>query len=226
MAGLADERDAAPAWLWLGRGLLLALALLVGWFIRQQLFLVQDPRQRAQRITLISPPPPRPVKPLTPEPEVETLPDLSVPQMVTSEPLPEAAGDDRLGLDEAPGAGGDSFGLAAKRGGRDWYAETPDGGGGATDARAAYGRLIERHLRQLFDQDTELRRQAFSATLTLWLRPDGSILRFKINDGSGNRRTDERLLATLTTARSLPPPPPGVPLVVRLRVRVREMRES
>ncbi|MEA3219096.1 MAG: hypothetical protein OZX49_00175 [Immundisolibacter sp.] len=221
MAGLAEEHEQAPPWLWLGRGVLLALALLVGWFIRQQIFLVQDPHERPQRITLISPPPPQSPKPPPPEPQVETLPDMPVPEMVTSEPLPETAGDDRLGLDETAGAGSDSFGLAAKRGGQDWHAAA-QGNAGEANPRATYGRLIEQHLRQLFDQDAELRRQAFSATVTLWLQSDGSILRFKINDGSGNRRTDERLLATLATARSLPPPPPGVPLVVRLRVRVRE----
>jgi protein TonB len=139
-------------------------------------------------------------------PEPEALPE-EMPDAANEPPPGEA-----LGLDADGSAGGDGFGLAARRGGRDLLQS------GAGDGEAWVAREIDRRLSELLGADDELRRKRFKVPVRIELAPDGSVLRVDLLASTGDRDTDQRLQARIGEVRLAEPLPPGVRRVLRLRV--------
>src|SRR5262245_1063784 len=97
----------------IGVGVLLTI------FVRQ--FATKKPsstRPAAQVVQIVRPPPPPPSEPPPPPPPEEKIQEVL--QQDTPEPAPsDDAAPEQLGLDAEGTAGGDAFGLAARRGGSD-----------------------------------------------------------------------------------------------------------
>lgn len=196
-----------------------ALAVIVGLGLIVRSLLSQapapDPR-RPQEVTLIKPPPPPPPpKEQPPPPEVKEEVDIPEPDVVP-EDVPEAANEpppgEALGVDAEGGAGGDGFGLAARKGGRDLL----QSGGG--DGEAWLRGELDRVLTAALSNDETLRRKRFRVPVRIELAPDGSVLRVELLSSTGDREVDRLLESRLSSVRLSDPLPPGVRRVVRLRV--------
>lgn len=171
-------------------------------------------QKKIQPITLLKPPPPPPPPPKQepppeepeieekieePEPEPENLPDVS-----------DEAPAESLGLDAEGGAGSDGFGLAARKGGRGLLAGNPNAWFAGVVKNSVLDALMERD---------ELRRRAYSAYISLWLDLDGTVLRYKLNRSSGDKRTDEAILAVLANLHRIGEAPPvGMKQPVKLKI--------
>jgi len=198
---------------------ILLLALTAAWFIREQL--VESSHRRLEEhqwVKLIDEPPPPKVEP---PPEPEPLVEETEPQIEeVTEELQDAeqSTDDELGVDEEGRAGGDSFGLRSKKGGKDLLQSGPSGHRG--QLFLAYGGTVISQLERHLMGDRKLREKYYVTIVRVWISPAGRITRCEIDQSSGNRETDDRLLELVSSfSGRLAPPPPGMPQPIRIRIR-------
>lgn len=220
-----DDDSGSP----LGLALLIVLGLVVlgavGWGV-YSLWLAggkSDRKHVVQQIELVRPPPPPPAPP---KQEIKP-PELKKEEVIrTPEPPPPDApkqADDKepagkeLGLDAEGTAGGDGFGLAARKGGRD-IITLGEGGGGRSGYQFYAGRL-QRHLERELARDDRLRSTDYRAVVHVWLARDGRVDRVELAGPSGNPEADRRLTAALAALPAIgEPPPEGMPQPVRIRI--------
>ncbi len=181
-------------------------------------------RPRVQQISLVKPPPPKePPKP--PEPEkIEEQPNREEVKLEEAQPTPEQARDDgpppgeQLGLDAEGGAGGDAFGLAARKGGRD-ITTLGTGGGGGGDRQAWYARLIARHFEEGLRRAKGLNGSSYNVVINVWFDDAGRVRQTRLVRGSGDGEVDRTIQDEVL---NLPPLretlPEDLPQPVRIRV--------
>jgi protein TonB len=101
----------------------------------------------------------------------------------TNEPEPTPSDEpppgEQLGLDADGTAGGDGFGLVARKGGRDLLSS----GGSAFNW---YAGLVKNEVLDQLDDDAAIRRGAYSVSVRIWVRPDGTIERALLAQSTGN----------------------------------------
>jgi periplasmic protein TonB len=172
------------------------------------------PKKVVQEIRLIRPPPeelPPPPPPPPPEEEVD-VPD---PQQPEPEPTPsnEPPPGELLGLDAEGTAGGDGFGLAARKGGRDLLAS-----GGS--AFTWYAGLLKNEILDRLQEEQRVRSGgAYSVPVRAWVRDDGTIERIELAQSTGDSARDEAIRKVLATISRLPQaPPPNMPQPMVLRI--------
>lgn len=177
-------------------------------------------KPRVQKISLVKPPPPKPEE-KPPEPEKTEPQEQPREEVQMEQPAPQDQPPDQgpppgeqLGLDADGSAGGDAFGLAARKGGREI---TTLGGGG--DRQSWYGRLISRHIEDTLRRSKRLQGSNYQVTAQVWFDTAGGVLRVQLTRGSGSSQTDEALREEL---QALPPLreslPEDIPQPVRVRV--------
>jgi protein TonB len=176
-------------------------------------------KQVVHQISLLRPPPPPPPPPK----EEPKPPEIKKEEVKLEDPKPQEQpqpGDDKpvseqLGLDAAPGAGGDQFGLASRPGGRDI---TTIG----SDPRSQYGwyaGLIKRHFDEISAKNRKLQGKRYNATVRIWLARDGRITRSELVGSSGDAETDKVLKQMLAEMPPVgEPPPENMPQPLRMRV--------
>ncbi len=193
------------------------LVLLVGgggvWFLRS--FLASAPpaqKKVAQEIHLIRPPPEQ-LPPPPPPPPPEEKVDVPEPQpQPDPTPSDESPPSDTLGLDAEGMAGGDSFGLAARKGGRDLLAS-----GGS--AFTWYAGLLKNEILDQLQEEKRARSGSYTVIVRVWVRPDGSIEHFALARGSGDSDRDRAIEAALSRIGRLSQGPPAdMPQPVSLRI--------
>lgn len=167
--------------------------------------------RKIQIVQVIRPPPPPPEdRPPPPPPDkVDTPLPKDEP-----EPAPDQgpAPTEQLGLDAEGGAGGDAFGLLARKGGRDIT-----GSGGAVFAWYT-GRLKDQVLERLSD-DARIRAKKFSVAVKVWIDPDGKIREARLASTTGSRDLDGAIEAALgRLPRMSEPPPVEMPQPISLRI--------
>jgi len=122
--------------------------------------------------------------------------------------MDEDVGND-LGLDADGSAGGDSFGLLARKGGRGIV------GGG-------YGALIVQEINSMLVDDDRLRHKEYTVILQLWISDTGDIQRYKIDEKSAESDVIEMIRSALVRLGSVSSGPPlELPQPIRLRIRSR-----
>ena len=148
-------------------------------------------------------------------PDTELEPDIQ--EQATDEPLddampddmPDALAGDDLGIDGEGVAGGDGFGLVARKGGRGLL-----GGGNG------YTAIIQSQITDMLADDDALRFLDYTVVLQIWVAKTGSIERFNFTSFSGDEQTKKRLKNLLA---SLDPfesgPPIEMPQPIKLRIR-------
>ena len=194
--------------------LLLVVGLGVIWTIRHFLAGAPPPQKKvAQEIHIIRPPPeelPPPPPPPPPEEEVD-IPDPQEPQ---PDPTPsnEPPPGEQLGLDADGGAGSDGFGLAARKGGRDLLAS-----GGS--AFAWYAGLLKNEILDQLQEENRARSGAYSVTVRVWVRKDGTIEKITLVQSSGDKERDRAIESALSRiSRISQSPPADMPQPVSLRI--------
>jgi protein TonB len=194
---------------------LLVLVVLGGgiWLVRHFLASAPPPQKKvAQEIHIIRPPPealPPPPPPPPPDEKVDIPDPQQEPDPTPSDEPPPA---EQLGLDAEGTAGGDGFGLAARKGGRDLLAS-----GGS--AFTWYAGLIKNEILERLQDETRARSGSYSITVRVWVRQDGTIERFKLVQSSGDRDRDKAIESALSgIGRVSQSPPADMPQPVSLRI--------
>jgi len=207
-------------------GIGLALVAFVGVLAWGALALMKDSKPSKKMLVQISllrppPPPPPPPPPEQKPPEPEVKEELKVPE---PEKPPEQAKDEapppgeQLGLDANASGSGDSFGLAARKGGRDITTLGAPSGGGR-DQTAWFAGMVQSHLQAQLYKEDKLRRADYRVQLRMWFTPDGRIERFELIDSTGNKEVDEQIKLTLHNMPPLKQPPPAdLQQPVKLRI--------
>jgi periplasmic protein TonB len=186
------------------------LKLVMGWLAESP----QASKPVAQEIRIIRPPPPPPPKeepppPPPPEEEVDVPEPTDEPEPTPSDEPPPG---EQLGLDADGTAGGDGFGLVARKGGRDLLSS----GGSAFNW---YAGLVKNEVLDLLDDDVAIRRGAYSVSVRIWVRPDGSIERALLAQSTGNADRDRAIETALSRMQRLSQAPPGdMPQPITLRI--------
>lgn len=184
----------------------------LAWLVRKVVGQPSQPPRTVQTITVIRPPPPPPEEQPPPPPPPEKVEEPLPQDQPEPDQAPDEAPSQQLGLDAEGTAGGDAFGLAARKGGKDLA-----GSGGAVFAW--YTGQIKDQLLDRLSGDNRVRAQKFSITVRVWIAPDGAIREAKLAGSSGNRDLDAALESALRSlGRMKEPPPVEMPQPVTLRV--------
>jgi len=173
---------------------------------------VPQTKKVVQEIHVIRPPPPPPDEPPPPPPPPEEKVDINEPK---NEPDPTPSNEpppsEQLGLDADGSAGGDAFGLAAHKGGRDLLTT----GGNAYSWYA--GVLKNEIVEQLLNQK-KAHGSGYSVVLRVWVHPDGTIDRVRVTQSSGNPERDRAIESALARYRSSQAPPADMPQPIVYRI--------
>ena len=193
-------------------GLLLVLAFV--WFVRTMMTgKIGKPQRQIQTVQIIRPPPPPPPDQPPPPPPEKTEEPLPKDQ---PEPEPDntpAPADQPLGVDAEGSAGGDAFGLAARRGGSDLV------GGTGSAPFAWYQNRISDAVRERLSNVECAKSAKGSLTLHLLMEADGRFKQVQLATTTGNRQTDQCIEGALTSMPKMSDPlPPGMPEQINIRV--------
>ena len=170
-----------------------------------------QPKQVIQQVRLMRPPPPPETAPPPPPPE-EKVDDVKEPEKTPDAPSDQPPAGSLLGLDSDGVAGGDGFGLAARRGGRDLLAS-----GG--DRFAWYAGMLKQDLLALLGENRDIRARAYSVNVRLWLDGKGAVTRVMLAISTGDRTLDQHLSSLLAgMERVAEAPPDGLPQPVQIRI--------
>ncbi len=196
-------------------GALIAVVLISGFvsFVHTMMTSKTGKKERQVQIVQIIRPPPPPDQPPPPPPEKteEALP-RDEPEPKPDEPQ-QAPADQPLGLDAAGSAGGDAFGLAARRGGSDLV------GGTGTTPFAWYTRRITDAIRDRLASVECARSAKGSLSFHLILEASGKIKQVQLSTSTGNPKVDQCIDSALSSMPPMSePPPPGMPEQINLKV--------
>src|SRR5208282_4123404 len=168
--------------------------------------------RQVQIVQIIRPPPPPPDQPPPPPPEKT---DVQLPND-EPEPVPDntpAPADQPLGIDAEGSAGGDAFGLAARRGGSDLI------GGTGSAPYAWYTNRMRDEIKDRLNAASCIKSAKGSLSTRVVVGADGRVKQIKLTTTTGNTRVDECVDKALASITSLgDAPPPGMPEAVNLRV--------
>ena len=196
-------------------GLVIAILLIAGfaWFVQTMMAKKGSKQQRVvQTIQVIKPPPPPPPDQPPPPPEKteEPLPK-DTPEPTPDQP--DQAPDQPLGVDAEGSAGGDAFGLAARRGGSDLI------GGGGTAPFAWYTNRLRDRIKEKLSGSACAKGAKGSVTVRVTLAADGRIRQGKLATTTGNSRVDDCVEKEVTSLGAVgESAPPGLPEQVTLKV--------
>jgi protein TonB len=196
-------------------GGVLGLLLILGfvWFVRTMMAnKTGKPGRQVQIVQVIRPPPPPPDQPPPPPPEKA---DVPLPKD-EPEPVPDdapAPADQPLGLEAEGAAGGDSFGLAARRGGSDLV------GGTGSAPFAWYTNRITDAIRERLSSVACAKTAKGSLSIHVLMQADGKIKQVQLATTTGNTGVDHCIDSALTSMPAMSDPlPPGMPEQVNLKI--------
>lgn len=196
-----------------GAAVVIALALVIWWVYGIVTNKDVKAERKVQVVQVIRPAPPPPEDKPPPPPPPEQKPEEQLPQD-EPEPAPSdaPAPAESLGLDADGSAGGDAFGLAARKGGRDLT-----GSGGAIFAW--YTSRLKDSVVDRLSSEQRLRGKRFSITVKVWIERDGKVREVKLATSSGNREIDAALESTLSKLpRMSEGPPLEMPQPISLKI--------
>jgi protein TonB len=196
-------------------GAVFALLLIASfiWFVRTMMLSKSSkPERQVQVVQIIKPPPPPPPDqppPPPPEKTEEPLPQDQPEPTPSDEPPP----NEPMGLDAEGSAGGDAFGLAARRGGSDLI------GGNGSAAFAWYTNRLKDAVIDRLASDPSLGSKKFSISVRVWIAADGRVQQVKLATTTGNAEIDQRIERALSTLSGLSDAPPlEMPQPVSLKI--------
>jgi periplasmic protein TonB len=169
-----------------------------------------EQKKMVQQVTILNPPlPPPPPPPQEKPPEVkeEEIPPEEVEEAAPDNAQEEAPGQD-LGVDAEGAAGGDSFGLVGKKGGRGIL-----GGGG-------YEQFVRQEINEFIVEEPRLKHMAYVANVTLQISDSGEFEKFDVELVSGDQEALQILKKIIADKRRLSRPKPlEAASLVKLRIK-------
>jgi protein TonB len=193
-------------------GLLLLLGFI--WFVRTMMAgKTGKPARQVQVVQVIRPPPPPPPDEPPPPPPEKTEQALPKDE---PEPAPDntpAPADQPLGVDAEGTAGGDAFGLAARRGGSDLV------GGTGSAPFAWYQNRITDAIREHLSSIACAKSAKGSLSFHLLMEADGRFKQVQLATTTGNQKVDQCIETALGSMPKMTDPlPPGMPEQVNIRI--------
>lgn len=193
-----------------GAALLIIVVIFAAWFLSPS---DKQPEHKkvVHQVTLITPPPPPPSLPPEDQPEVPKEKEQVIDKLDETMPDEDKGPDtsNELGLDADGSAGGDGFGLVARKGGRGVI------GGG-------YGALVVQEINTLLTDDDQLRHKAYTLVLSIWISPTGTIEKYKIDRQAGDEKVIAMVTSALTKMGAVSEGPPlEIPQPIRIRIKSR-----
>ena len=180
---------------------------------------IEPPKKTVQEIKVIRPPPPPPEveEPPPPEPEVEEEVDIPEPEDVPDMPDMEPPPGEQLGLDADGSAGGDAFGLAARKGGRGLI------GSGDGDANLWFANnVVKVAVLDLLTNIDGLLITRYRIRLNLWVNQKGEVTRFKMLETTGDTNVDAKINNAMSKLKRFSTlPPPNMPQPIKLAIEAR-----
>ena len=195
-------------------GALIGMLLIAGfvWFVHTMMQgKVKKSDRQVQVVQIIKPPPPPPPDQPPPPPPEKTEEPLPKDE---PEPAPaeDAAPQEQLGLDAEGAAGGDAFGLAARKGGSDLV------GGSGTAVFAWYTNRVRDTIQECLGRDGSLGAKKFSVSLNVLFGPDGKF-DTKLSTSTGDRALDQKIETTLSSCSNMTDAPPiEMPRQVNIKI--------
>jgi protein TonB len=197
-------------------GAVAAILLILGfvWFVRAMMNGKSSKTNRqVQVVQVIRPPPPPPPDQPPPPPPEKTDEPLPKDEPEPSPEPEQAPMDQPLGIDAEGAAGGDAFGLAARKGGSDLV------GGTGSAPFAWYTSKITDAIRDRLSSVECAKSAKGSLSLHLILEADGRFKEVQLATTTGNRKVDQCIDTALTTLPKMSDPlPPGMPAQVNIKV--------
>ncbi len=192
-------------------GILIAI-LLVLWVKNWSQSSVVTVHKKIQKITIIAPPPPPPPPPeeTPPEPDIEE--EAEQPEEEIAEEMPEdvAAPAESLGVDSDGSAGGDSFGLIGRKGGRGLLDGSPF---------SYYEGLMVSEIQTILAEIDTLKSQEYEIRIKITIAFDGTVKSIKLIKSTGDKKRDKMLLSTLQAFNKFSQMPPAkMPPVIDLKI--------
>jgi periplasmic protein TonB len=194
---------------------LVAIVLIAGFvsFVRMMMASkTGKPGRQVQIVQIIRPPPPPPDQPPPPPPEKtdEPLPKDEPEPTPDQSPAPV---DQPLGLDAEGSAGGDEFGLAARRCGSDLV------GGSGRAPYAWYTNRLTDAIRERLASVECAKSAKGSLSFHLLLEASGKIRQVQLATTTGNQKVDQCIDSELKSMPPMSDPlPPGMPEQVNVKV--------
>jgi protein TonB len=195
-----------------------AFLLLLGfvWFVKTMMGgKTEKSARQVQVVQVIRPPPPPPPDEPPPPPPPPEKTEEPLPKD-EPEPAPDntpAPADQPLGIDAEGSAGGDAFGLAARRGGSDLV------GGTGSAPFAWYTNRITDAIRDRLASVACAKAAKGSLTIHLLMGPDGSFKQVQLATTTGNSQVDHCIDSALVSMPRIGDPlPPGMPEQVNIKI--------
>ncbi len=206
---------------------IVAAVFLAREFVGSRSLRIAEEPQRVALVDAVQPPPARAEEDLKPPPPEEQEQQALADGLDSGPTLPDMGPspiDDQLGVDADAQAGFDSFGLRAKRGGRDLALDLgkPDRWSAGAGGFGGYSALIATELKSWLTKDDELRRSNYEVRVRVWLDSAGAVSGCKLADTTGDAALDRRIIERISTAciRGEPVPrdlPQPITVVIRSR---------
>lgn len=212
---MADKRTVRRHVSRLG-GALVGVCLILGfvWFVRTMMAAkTGKPVRQVQVVQVIRPPPPPP--PDQPPPPPPEKVDQALPKE-EAEPTPDntpAPADQPLGVDAEGSAGGDEFGLAARRGGSDLV------GGNGSAPFGSYTNRIADAIRERLASVACAKSAKGSLSIHVHMEADGRFKQVQLASSTGNQKLDHCIEGGLMSMPAIGDPvPPGMPEQVNIKI--------
>jgi periplasmic protein TonB len=192
----------------------LLLALSFVWFVHTMMGAKSTkPQRQVQVVQVIRPPPPPPPPEQPPPPPERTEQALPKDQ---PEPVPDntpAPADQPLGLDAEGAAGGDAFGLAARRGGSDLV------GGTGSAPFAWYTNRIADAIRERLSSLACAKSSRGSLSFHVKINSEGRFTQAQLATTTGNAKLDQCIEAGVASTPAINDrPPPGMTEQITIKV--------
>jgi protein TonB len=195
-----NTRRRPPRWLPVVVGGVAICVALLGVYLWARHMMSAKPqkvRQVPQVVQLIRPPQDTPPPPPPPPEKIEE----PIPQdQPTPDQTPDSP-DQQLGLDADASAGGDAFGLAARKGGADLV-------GTGTAIFGRYTALVKEAIQDALGDEDAVRKGNYTAIVRVWLANDGRVERAVLVQGTGKRDVDKAIELALTRVQRVAEAPP------------------
>lgn len=198
-----------------------AVLALMAWGVYSFVSKIDDKPHKAPKISLMPTTPPPPPPPPKEEKKPEPPKDLNKPPPMEQPKMAPPAPSADLKMDGPAGDGPSAF-SAGKISSEDLsnVGKGPaSSGGGGFNAFSYYANLIKGELQRQLTRNKDLREMAYKAEVQVWVNRDGSIGRFDVIQGTGDKELDGLLNKAIAAATAFSAgPPEKMPQPIRLRI--------
>ena len=178
----------------------------------------QGPRQQVVKIAVLPdtpPPPPPPKEEKKPEDKQDNKPQpQDKPKPLETPPAPQ-----QLKMDGPAGEGPSPFAAGTVN---NEYRGGEIGTGNGLQF-ALFTNQLQRHMQEALARDPDVKSEDYKVDVSVWLRPDGSFDRVRLDSSTGNAKLDASLRQALNQLPPVTGVPANLPQPVRLRITNRMM---